>query len=306
TLFRFFGARFGLVVVRTMGAGGAAPAVVGAVVVGGAVALLEGRSRVVRRFLGYLALGNLAFLALFLFGSPTSELLLGGAEAEAGSDEAIVPHIDGPVVLVVFDELPLTTILRPDGTINETRYPAFARLARESTWFRDTVTVSPNTHLAVPALLTGTRPEPGDIPTHEDHPRNYFTLFGGSYPVSAYEPVTDLCPTDICGSRPGGSLRQALEDAVLAYAHRVLPDRLRRDLPPVDQSWGNFRDALGEPATPPADGGSGDTLERPTAGNPFARGQNLPEDDAGPAGQAGALRRTAAPTGREPSGHLHH
>lgn len=46
-----------------------------ALVVGIGVAVLEVRVRQVRQFLSYLAVGNLAFVVLFLAASPTAELL---------------------------------------------------------------------------------------------------------------------------------------------------------------------------------------------------------------------------------------
>jgi hypothetical protein len=48
-----------------------------------------------------------------------------------------VPQLRGLVVFVILDELPVTTLIRPDGTINDERYPNFARLAMSSTRFRN-------------------------------------------------------------------------------------------------------------------------------------------------------------------------
>ena len=62
--------------------------------------------------------------------SPVSKLVLPGAEVE--TSEAAIPR-DAPVVMIVFDELSGLALMGPDGEINESRYPSFARLADDAT-----------------------------------------------------------------------------------------------------------------------------------------------------------------------------
>ena len=237
-----FAGLFGLVVCRTAGVDAVAPALVVAAVVGVGVALAEWRVRWARQFLSYLAVGNIAFVVLFLVTSPSAELLKGVSFADAGNVR--VPPMDGPVVVVVLDEFPLTSLLRADGSINEVRYPEFAALARESTWFRNAASESEYTSVSVPTILTGIVGDEEEVPFLRDHPRNLFTLFGAGHPVNAYEVLTDLCPPDVCARAPGQSLRQALDDASVVYRHRVLPEALRAGLPDIDSSWGNFGDGI--------------------------------------------------------------
>src|SRR5690606_37849186 len=136
-----------------------------------------------------------------------------------------VPPLDGPVVVVILDEFPLTALLRPDGSLNDQRYPNIAALAARSTWFRNAAAESKTTFVSVPSILSGIRATSDDLPTYRDHPRNLFTLLGSRYPVHRYEPVTDLCPPGACEPEPAQPLGRALGDARLVYAHRVLPDR---------------------------------------------------------------------------------
>lgn len=296
-----FAGLFGLVVCRTLGVDAEAVALVLAAALGAAVAIAEARLATVRRYLSWLAAGNLVFLALFLVGSPTSELLTGAVVADAGAVR--IPPLDGPVTVVVLDEFPLAAVLRPDGTINEVRYPNLAALAGESTWFRNASTEWPSTALSVPEILSGTRSDEDDLPFLADHPRNLFTLFGGAYPVSSYEPVTDLCPPDRCSRPEPSPLGQALSDAWVVYRHRVLPGSLRSSLPAVDHGWGDFGDAVGEappaPSTPPPTTSSGQP-------DRMARLDELPESDGGRIGQAGVLRREMLRLGSEPSVNLIH
>ena len=99
-----------------------------------------------------------------------------------------------PVVLMVMDELPVSALLRPDGTIDAKRYPNFARLAKTASWYPRATSVHEFTTQAVPAVLTGRLPHTGELPTLDDHPENLFTLLGERFAVRASEQVTRLCP----------------------------------------------------------------------------------------------------------------
>jgi Sulfatase len=292
---------FGLVLCRSLGVKALVPAVVLSLALAVGVAVLEHRVRPARQYLSYLALGNVAFLALFLGGSPTAELLRGTSYADAAS--VTVPPLDGPVVVIVLDEFPLTSLLRGDGTINDVRYPNIAALAAETTWFRNAASESQETFVSVPSILTGVKADEDDLPFLGDHPRNYFSLFGSRYPVNRYEVVTDLCPPDVCERPPGQPLRQALDDASVVYRHRVLPDELRDGLPEIDQSWGNFgNDIVGaapsqETTIPTTSTGSPD---------PMARMDDVPSTDGGRLGQALALPRQVGLIGADPSINMIH
>jgi Sulfatase len=296
-----FAGLFGLVLCQTVGVDALVPALVVAVVVSVGVAVAEWRVRWVRHFLSYLAVGNVAFVVLFLVTSPSAELLTGVSYADAGNVR--IPPLGGPVVVAVLDEFPLTSILRADGSINEVRYPNFAALARESTWFRNAASESNSTPLSVPTILTGRLSDHEDLPFLRDHPRNLFTLFGARYPVTRYEAVTDLCPPDICARPVGQPLRQALKDASVVYGHQVLPEALRDSLPDIASTWGNFGDGIGGDAPVPET-----TLPTTSTGRPdrFAKMHAAPKSDGGRVGQARALRRQVDLIGADPSLHFVH
>ena len=190
-------------------------------------------------FLGILGAAPLVFVGLFLFASPASEIVFPDeVEVETASVRA-----DAPVVIVVFDELPLISLLGRDGEIDEGRYPNFARLARGATWFRNTTTLSAHTTLAVPALLTGIAPERERLPLFQEHPRNLFTLLGESYRLHVIESQTRLCPAELC-ERDAPDTRQRLSslysDARVVYLHLLAPPALEDRLPAIDETWGDF------------------------------------------------------------------
>jgi hypothetical protein len=110
------------------------------------------------------------------------------------------------IVMVVFDELPLTSLLGPDDRIDASRYPAFAELAADGTWYRRATAVHDSTALAVPSILDGRYPQPGLRSDVYSHPRNLFTLLERRYEVHAFEEATGLCPTSLCEPTPGTTL----------------------------------------------------------------------------------------------------
>ena len=86
-----------------------------------------------------------------------------------------------PVVIAIFDQLPLISLLDADGRIDPALYPHFAALTSESTWFRNASAVAEYTSFALPAILTGNYPELGRLPVAADYPENLFTLLVGRY-----------------------------------------------------------------------------------------------------------------------------
>lgn len=162
---------------------------------------------------------------------------------------------DVPVFFVILDEMPLYPILRTDGNVNGTRFPAFARLQSEGTWYRDTVAVSNFTHEALPAILASEFSHANAIPAVGEYPRNLFTLLGGAVDVDATEPVTSLCPRSVCPAAAEASggvdfarLRDFLFDAATVYALRVLPESTREQLPDTAKGWAGFVDVEGRMA----------------------------------------------------------
>lgn len=168
-------------------------------------------------FLRYAAVGVLVFPLLFLTGSPTGDLALGGrttldAEVTAGVSDALGEDAP-PVVVVVFDALPTMSLLDGEGNIDAETFPGFGSLAGDATWYRNATTVAGFTNLAVPAVLTGRYPVPLDETPPPDS-ENLLTLLGGSHDVAAREPLTRLCPHDVCPvQRTEGATSRLLGDA---------------------------------------------------------------------------------------------
>jgi hypothetical protein len=158
-----------------------------------------------------------------------------------------------PVVVIVFDEFSTVSLMNRNERIDARRFPHFAALARDSTWYRSATTVETHTEKAVPTILTGSRPAPHTLPTYADHPHNLFTLFGGDYRLHVFETLTRLCPRSLCATarrsvEAGGAARAVpggagvlASDAAVVYLHLLLPDRLAAHLTPIGDSWGDFK-----------------------------------------------------------------
>jgi len=222
---------------------GTAAVVIGLTVALGLVAALAyARYAYVRSVLTAASAAAALFLGLFLLNSPVRKLVL---PSDAGAQSASSLSTKAPVVFVIFDEFSELSLMRGDGRIDEGRFPHFAALARTSTWFRNDATVAGYTEKAVPAILTGTLPREDALPVFQDHPHNLFALFGGSHRLEAHEPVTRLCPTDLCPERsdaqisPG--LRSLVSDVSVVYSHLIVPKAFENHLPSVSRTWGDFR-----------------------------------------------------------------
>ena len=195
------------------------------------------RLPLMRQFVTWLTPGLLFFPVWFLLGTPV-------LEAATVNRALTVPrlgsHSTTPILMVVFDQLPLVSLLDEEGKIDPIRYPNFSELAQDSVWYRNATAVSDRTGWALPALLTGNYPDPGKLPIYEHHPTNLLTLFSQSHQVYSFEPITRLCPTKLCTrlDQPQGSRLALLStDLGILYLHLLLPSDLAESLPPADQSW---------------------------------------------------------------------
>ena len=208
---------------------------------GAAAALLYARAEPVRSFMTVLSPAPVVFLILFLFISPVSKITLSG-EASAQSIAGIKPI---PVVMVVFDELPGISLLDARSEVDPVRYPGFARLAEDGTWFRNAHSIYDSTSKAVPAIMDGGYPEKGVLPTSSEHPNSIFALLGKSHAMNVSEEATTVCPRDLCKDARLDEpfvdrLGSLTEDLGLVYAHVAAPPGIEADLPSVSETWGDF------------------------------------------------------------------
>ncbi len=219
-----------------------------ALAAGLATAWAYDRFAVVRSYLTWLSLAPAVFAAAFLFFSPVKELLFPAPYTPPVDVEVAA---DTPVVMLVFDELSLPTLMDADRGIDAARFPHFAALAATSHWFRNATTTAGLTPWAVSALLTGRylAPQPGgqQLATASKHPENLFTLLGSSHSLEVFESITNLCPRQLCGPTelddlPVSRVLYLLRDLAVVYPHTLLPADLANELPEVHSQWRGFLD----------------------------------------------------------------
>jgi Sulfatase len=182
-----------------------------------------------RAFLTLLGPAPLVFVLLFVFASKTSDLVF-PASADTGATHV---RSTAPVVLVIFDEFPVHSLLGADGRIDRRLYPNFARLAGDATWYRDTASVDQDTPYAVPAILDGRLPRRERLPVAADHPHNIFTLLGARYELHVSEDATTLCAPVLCRDRGDEPFWKGV---ARVYAHELLPDDFDDELETADDT----------------------------------------------------------------------
>lgn len=189
-----------------------------------------------RSFLRYAGAASVLFLVLFLFASPASSVLRGdGAAFDSDAAHAVASALGDdapPIVFVVTDTFPTQALVDGTGHIDGELYPNIAALASTSTWYRNSTTVSGFTNEAVPALLSGLYPKPSDdqqfgVP----YPNNLFTLFGSSHDMHVHEPMTRLCPDDLCGDRQSGGVGPLIGDAIDLWRGSAEEETAKLDIP---------------------------------------------------------------------------
>lgn len=214
----------------------------GSMVIGALAGIAIARVDAILQAAVYVAPVPLIVLGLFLFASPASSLVFPERSTAGGEYSVLAP---APVVIVVLDELPASSIMTPSGGLDRQLVPNIARLADDATWYRDATTPHEHTTYAVPALLTGQYPREERLATPEHHPQNLLAVLGQQYDVRAMEVTTQLCPAGLCSEvlneRSTHERFQALaRDIRVVLLHRILPPDLRQELPPVNDSWRDF------------------------------------------------------------------
>ena len=179
-----------------------------------------------RLWLRFLTPAPLAFALLFLLVSPTSALVLPARAPSAPEPPAAASGDRPPVVVLLFDEFPLSSLLDAKGRIDRRVYPGFAALADQSTWYRNATGVAGFTPWALPAMLTGRYPDGARAPSYTEYPDNLFTLFGQQYDVTAYETISQLCPPRHCTPAAGYPQQSGLR-GVAGDSARVLKQILQ-------------------------------------------------------------------------------
>src|SRR3954454_9187660 len=212
-----------------------------ALAIGAAATFAYARAAPVRSFMNVLTFAPLLFLFLFLVTSPVSKVAF-ASDATARNVGSVTRT---NLVVVLFDEFPVSSLMDRSGRVDAKRYPHFAELERASTWFRNAYTIYDSTERAQPAIFDGDYPSKDKLPTSADHPNSIFTLFGKTHRLNVSEEATSVCPRDLCKDESGSDsywdrLGALSDDLSQVYLHVIAPPDAEEDLPSVSENWGNF------------------------------------------------------------------
>ncbi len=161
---------------------------------------------------------------------------------EAPTEQVALPP-ETKIVILVFDELPVTSLMTPERRIDAELFPNFAALAGHATWFRRASAAYRTTTGAVSAMVTGLYPQPsGQHPDSALVDNLFAWLAGGAY-LQIHEEITRLAPPSPPGQdhpAAGAHWPTLVQDLGVVYLHVLAPAPWRRHLPPIDTNWGGF------------------------------------------------------------------
>lgn len=198
--------------------------------------------------LGWLTPVVALFPILFLANANVQEFLRKPTGIETLGDKHGARTLEShpPIVMVVWDELPLVDLLDAEGNIDAERFPNFNALASESTWYENASTVWITTFGALPAILTGTHPT-AVLPRFDRYPNNLFSMVAEHYDLNVFESITELRPPsddEIPQTEPANQhfrrLQTLAEDIGLIVLHLHLPQDYTKRLPSIEGQWGGF------------------------------------------------------------------
>jgi hypothetical protein len=176
------------------------------------------------------------------------------ATAQTGSE---VTHSGPPVFILVLDEFTREALLDSSGNIDTSRFPNFAKLSQESTWFNNATANAEATTRAIPVIVTGDFPQ-GYDPSDAAYPHNLFRLLAPRYDITIHEVESRFCTSseyrcpDAVRVTSKKHLLRAIADL---YLLRIAPLSvvLRLQAGQLQEERERFRDFLSEIA--PASGG---------------------------------------------------
>jgi len=202
----------------------------------------------IKNLMDILIIAPVVILVLFVFASDSTKAIF---PKEESVDIGATVNSKTPVIMVVMDELGTSTLMTKQGDIDSQRFPNFAELAKESTWYPNESTTSYFTPTAVPGILTGNRPAEDVLPTASDQPDNIFSLLSGSYKFHVIEPITQICPTSLCPDKADDKrqldrLKALYSDLKYVEGRLVLPPRIADTLPDVGTNFEGFGGGGGE------------------------------------------------------------
>jgi hypothetical protein len=195
-----------------------------------------GYRKVIPSYLLFLSPAILLVPGMFLFNPQIKKLY----NAETPISSRVAPKNSVPLVIVVFDEFPLVALLNKDLNIDSHLFPNFYELSQNANFYRNATTSADETTFSIPTILTGRYGHTRKIPVPFDYPNTLFTLLQDSYSMQATEFATQLFPNKLRDQKRSSNFSEIISDLSIVYGHVVLPSVFTKNLPSIQNNWGNF------------------------------------------------------------------
>lgn len=199
------------------------------------------RSALFRQLITATVLGVVIFPANFFLSPGVREVVFGWHPPQT---TAITGHVSRtPVVMIIFDGLSAGSLLDETDHVDSSRYPAFARLASMSTFYRNTTTVHPRTDHAVPAMLASVYPVGDLAPVEANYPNNLLRMVYDTrqFEMTVFEPITELAPIALQQFKPYRSVLAETSELTattsLVFLHISLPREISTHLSRLPRAW---------------------------------------------------------------------
>jgi hypothetical protein len=198
----------------------------------------------VRDAMTWLAITVVVFPIIFLTLSPVKQLIF---PSQVASYSTQMGKQDIPIVFIIFEEIPLVSLLDENHVIDSQRYPNFSQLSQTAHWFRNYTVNAPSTSLSVSSILTGKYAIKDHLMVAASYPYSMFSILAPHYRVAAEGLSKGIVPVElkISPTEPSrramvGQLSMMLLDMSVVYLHMILPSHIASNLPPVTDNWNHF------------------------------------------------------------------
>ena len=246
----FLVAVFAVQAFQRLGLEGTVPLIVASALAGVAGAVALWRVSAVRTFVTVLAPAPIVFLVLFLFSSNVEALVF----PEDVEVQTAAVQAETPVVVVVFDELPVISLLKRNGEIDARGSPT-SRASRALDLVQERVVPVGVDHRGSPVAALREEPAAPQAAGLPAAPRQPLHAPRRRLPDARAGVADAALPTpalpEPAPAGRGGAALVLWSDARVVYLHLVSPPALEDRLPAIDESWGNFGDEAAEAEGPP-------------------------------------------------------
>ena len=151
---------------------------------------------------------------------------------------------DNKLLIIIFDEFPLFSILKDQNTLLP-QLKNFNELLESSYWVKHTASSHSMTNVAIPMMLSGSnsffknnnKVNSVSSPTHLNYQDNLLNITSPNRKL-VYESITDLCSGIGCVDK--SDYKNLFYDVLILLLYKILPPDYNYLLPNINNKWNDF------------------------------------------------------------------